>query len=197
MVKAVPVAEEDLLRARFYGLLAALLASPPDTEMLSRLRQLEGDDSPMGEALTRLSQAAADASHEQVVEEWNALFIGVTRGEVLPYASYYLTGFLNEKPLAVLREDMAQLGIARREGVPESEDHIVSLLEMMRGMIEGSFGEPFDLGCQKTFFEKHLKPWAGRFFADLETAGEAKLYRPVGAVGRLLMQIEGEAFEMM
>ncbi|MGB0756514.1 MAG: TorD/DmsD family molecular chaperone, partial [Candidatus Puniceispirillaceae bacterium] len=121
---------------------------------------------------------------------------GVGRGELLPYCSYYLTGFLNEKPLANLRKDMAQIGMARADDVKDPEDHIASLCDMMAGLITGAFGRPFSVSEQANFFNKHLAPWAGLFFSDLEAAKTAVFYAPVGTMGRIFMDIESQAFSM-
>ncbi len=107
-----------------------------------------------------------------------------------------MTGFLNEKPLATLRRDMARLGIARAEAVKEPEDNIASLCEMMAGLIRGSFGAPADLRTQKDFFSAHLAPWAEHFFTDLEGAEASVLYAPFGKIGRAFMEVEREAFRM-
>ena len=114
----------------------------------------------------------------------------------MPYASYYLSGFLNEKPLAILRGDMAALRITRAPNVYEPEDNIASLLEMMAGMIRGRFGEPVELPKQKDFFFKHLAPWAEHFFSDLEGAQNSVFYAPVGTVGKAFLEIEIQAFRM-
>jgi TorA maturation chaperone TorD len=191
------IAEEDALRARFYGLLAHLLAGPPGSETLENLRRLEGDDTEMGRALGDLASAAAAIAPEQAEVEFNALFIGLTEGELIPYGSYYLTGFLYEKPLADLRGDLDSLGIARSGGVSEPEDHIASLCEVMHGLIVGAFGVPADVKAQRKFFDVHVNSWAPRFFTDLEVAEQAVLYRPIGTVGRTFMAIEREAFSMV
>ena len=128
--------------------------------------------------------------------EFNKLFVGLGRGELLPFASYYLTGFLNEKPLALLRQDMVARGMQRSDTVFEPEDSIASLLEMMGAMIVGRFGPPADLMTQKDFFNRHIGPWAGHFFTDLEEAKTSVFYSPVGTVGRVFMSIEAEAFRM-
>ena len=130
------------------------------------------------------------------MSEYNALFIGLGRGELLPYASYYLTGFLNEKPLANLRADMAALAITRAPNVFEPEDNIASLMEMMAGMIVGRFGAPVALSRQRDFFNRHVGIWAGHFFADLQAAKTSVLYASVGAVGSALIEIEREAYRM-
>lgn len=192
----VAIAEEDQLRAQLYGCLARLLAVPPDAELLKLAAGLQGDDTPMGRALDALARIAATVSPAAAEQEYNDLFIGIGRGELIPYGSYYLTGFLNEKPLAKLRQDMARLGIARASDVKEPEDHIGTLCEIMAGLIADGFGGPPDLAEQKRFFDVHLAPWAGRFFADLEAAEHAVLYAPVGTIGRLFMEIEADAFEM-
>jgi TorA maturation chaperone TorD len=129
-----------------------------------------------------------------VADEFFALFIGVGRGELLPYASYYLTGFLHERPLARVREDLGQLGVERAASVSEPEDHVALLCETMAGLAAARFAAPD--GADRRFFERHLKPWAARFFADLERAEAARFYRAVGAVGRRFMEIEVEAFAL-
>lgn len=193
---AVEIAEEDHLRAQLYRLLALLLAEIPGEQALDHVSRLGGDDSELGQALSTLGSAARAAMPSAVDDEYHDLFIGVGRGELMPYGSYYLTGFVYEKPLARLREDMRRLGIARAEGINEPEDHIAALCEMMAGLIEGNFGEPADLATQRAFFDTHLGPWAARFFADLEAAKASNFYMPVGRVGRIFMDIEATAFEM-
>jgi len=189
--------DEDLLRARFYGLLANLLSGPPRAEMLGGLERLEGDGSEMGRALGDLGKAASAATAEDVEQEFNALFIGLSEGELTPYASYYLTGFLYEKPLADLRSDMEALGLRGAEEVSEPEDHIASLFEIMHWLITGSLDSPADLETQQVFFDTHIGSWASRFFEDLETADKAVFYRPIGTIGRTFIAIEREAFSMV
>ncbi len=190
------VPEEDVLRARFYAILAHLLSEPPSADTLEFLRSLEGDDTDMGQAMKAVATVAGKTSLETVQDEFAGLFIGVVKGELMPYASYYLTGFLQEKPLAVLRGDMERLGIARADSLSEPEDHIGVLFEMMQGLILGSFGKPADVATQKEFFEAHILQWAPRFFGDLEKARSAVLYMPVGTMGRVFMEIEAQAFTM-
>ena len=191
-----PIAEEDEWRARLYTLLARMMMAPPDESVLTVLRGLSGDESPLGRALATLGGVARDTSVEQARTEYAALFVGMVRGELQPFGSYYLTGFLHEKPLAELRTDLAALGIARTNAVSESEDHISILCECMSGMINGAFGEPIDLVTQRQFFDKHIAPWAPRFFQDLQAARSARLYMPLGAVGAQFMDIETQAFAM-
>ncbi len=188
--------EEDALRADLYGLLATLLSGPPSQEVISSAAALTGDKSDLGRAVTELASIAAKATPEQLKREYNALFIGLGRGELLPYGSYYLTGFLHEKPLALLREHMKMLGIARNEDVKEPEDHIATLCEMMAGLIRGAFGTPLPPKDQEAFFNTHVAPWAGHFFTDLEKASGSVFYAPVGKIGRAFMQIEIEACRM-
>ncbi len=190
------IAEEDQLRADLYDYLGVLLSAPPSKALLKKTAALSGDETDLGTAITALARVAASRGEKAAESEFNALFIGVGRGELLPYASYYLTGFLNEKPLAVLRNDMASLQISRAANVFEPEDNIASLCEMMAGMITGRFGKPASLERQKEFFNRHIGPWAGHFFADLEGAKGSVLYAPVGAIGRVFMEIEKQAFRM-
>lgn len=190
------IAEEDALRADLYGFLSALLACPPDRALLTRTAGLTGDETPLGKGITTLAKLAKAATPGSVEREFNALFVGLARGELLPYASYYMTGFLNEKPLALLRADMAARAIRRAPNVYEPEDNIASLMEMMSGMIEGRFGAPATLEAQRDFFNRHIAPWAGHFFTDLEGAKGSVFYAPVGVIGKVFMSIEREAFRM-
>lgn len=192
---AVP--EEELFRAQLYSLLARLLAAAPDADLLAALRRLDSDGSALGQAFAELARAAAAATPASVAEEYQDLFIGLGRGEFLPYGSVYLTGFLQEKPLAELRDDLARLGIARAAEVKEPEDHIAALCEVMAGLIDGGFGERQPLAVQRAFFAKHVAPWAARFFGDVETAKTADFYRRVGRIGSLFMGIETAAFAMI
>jgi len=189
--------DEEVLRARFWGLLAALLSAPPSADILSVLTGIEGDDSDMGRALGALAQAARDADPAGLEEEFTDLFIGLSRGELVPFGSYYLTGFLHEKPLAALRDDLTRLGIEIEDGVSEPEDHIAILSEIMQALIDGSLDEPASLIEQKRFFAAHIQPWADRFFADLENCPAARFYRAVGALGRQFLAVEAEAFAMI
>ena len=193
------IPEEDMQRASLYGLLARVLAEPMGDETLEVVRALEGqsDKNELGAAFATLGTVAVRTPRGVAEEEFSALFYGDgSGGEILPYASYYLTGFLLEKPLAKLRGDMAVLGIKNSGISKEPEDHIAYLCEIMHGLITGAFNEPASLETQKNFFMTHMAPWAGQFFTDLEGAESATLYMPVGTIGRLFMAIEAEAFEL-
>jgi TorA maturation chaperone TorD len=181
-------------RAQEYALLARLLRDAPDAAFLKQIAQLRSDATALGAAHHELAQAAERATAVEVEREFFSLFIGVGRGEFLPYASYYVTGFLHERPLARLRQDLSRFGIARAEGVAEPEDHAGILCEVMAGLAGGQLPAPEDAG--RTIFENHIAPWMGRFFADLEHAEAAEFYQRVGAVGRIFLEIEAEAFAL-
>lgn len=193
---ATQIAEEDRLRADLYNYLGLILSGPPDEMLLAQTASLSGDDTALGQAITTLAKMAKVTKPQSAAREYNALFIGLGRGELLPYASYYMTGFLNEKPLAALRQDMTRHGLARADNVFEPEDNIASLMEMMGALIVGRFGRPAPLATQKEFFNKHIASWAGHFFSDLEGAKGSVFYTPVGAIGRAFMDIEAEAFRL-
>lgn len=190
------VSEEDRLRADLYNYLGLILSGPPDELLLAQTAGLTGDDTDLGQAITRLADCARTTTPQQAEREFNKLFIGLGRGELLPYASFYLTGFLHEKPLAVLRTDLSARRIERAANVYEPEDNIATLMEVMGGLIVGRFAAPSTLEDQKTFFNRHVAPWAGHFYADLETAKTAMLYSAVGSVGKAFMKIEREAFRL-
>ena len=184
----------EAARAREYALLATLMAQPPDAVLLRALARLDGGATPLGAAHAVLAAAAAAHPPERIAHEYFALFIGVGRGELLPYASYYQTGFLYERPLARLRADLERLGIEPAARQSEPEDHAAILCEIMAGLASGRFPAP--PAAQRQFFERHLLPWIGRFFADLEAAEAAAFYGSVGAVGRLFIDIEAQAFAL-
>ncbi|MEM8571396.1 MAG: molecular chaperone TorD family protein [Pseudomonadota bacterium] len=184
-------------RAQHWGFLASVFAAPPSADLLSAMSQLVGDETALGQAYQRLAKAAHSADTASVEREFFDLFIGVGRGELLPYASFYLTGFLNERPLADLRRDLGIMGIAPAEGRHEPEDHIASLCEIMAGLASGSFSADA-LGCgavgEAGFFSRHLQPWAPQFFDDLAVAPSANFYRHVAEVGAMFTDIETHAF---
>jgi TorA maturation chaperone TorD len=187
-----PIDPVDAARAQEYRLLATFLSAAPSEWLLDQLTRLSGDATPLGRAHAALAAAAAESDAAKVEREYFDLFVGLGRGEVLPYASYYLTGFLNERPLSRLRADLAALGIERVANNSEPEDHAAILCEIMAGFAGGRFEASSDV--QRAFFEKHVAPWMGRLFADIERAESATFYRAVGAFGRAFIEIETEAF---
>ena len=182
----------DAGRAQQYALLANLLSSAPSSALLEQIAQLRDDATPLGRAHANLAEAASNVVAAEVEREYFDLFVGLGRGELLPYASYYMTGFLNERPLSRLRDDLASLGVERAENSFEPEDHVATLCEIMAGLAGGRF--PASPEAQRAFFEKHVSRWMGRLFADMETVKSAKFYRSVGSFGRLFLEIESEAF---
>ena len=195
-VSVTEIEAEDQVRAQCYGLLAKLLARAPTASDLAALQGLDGDGSPFGLALTGLAAASDPSSAAAIAAEYDELFIGLVRGELAPYASYYRTGFLHEKPLANIRADMVRLGLSRAEDLSEPEDHIAVLCEIMQTLIMGGTDKPQDLREQHLFYKAHLAPWVDGLFRDLEKAEAARFYRAVGHFGRVFMSIEQEAFAL-
>ena len=186
--------EIDHARAREYLLLAALLSRSPDAQMIEHLAGQSGDATPLGAAHAALGAAAASIKAEGIEREYFDLFVGLGRGELFPYASYYLTGYLYGRPLARIRETLKQLGVERTEGQSEPEDHAVVLLEVMAGLASGQIVASGQV--ERDIFETHLKPWIGRFFSDLEYAQSAKFYVRVGTLGRIFTEVETEGFSI-
>jgi TorA maturation chaperone TorD len=184
--------EIDVARAQEYSLLSSLLARSPDARMLSRLAELRGDESPLGLAHTALANAAARTDAEITAREHFNLFVGLGRGELLPYASYYLTGFLHGRPLAKLRQALQRIGIERMNGQTEPEDHAAILLEIMAGLTSGELPAP--KGTDREIFDDHLAPWITGFFSDLEKSASADFYAVVGTLGRTFVEIETKGF---
>jgi TorA maturation chaperone TorD len=189
--KSVPD-EVDQARAREYSLLSVLLLNRPDAALLARLANLRGDSNTLGSAHEAVAQAAVRVDANQTSREYFNLFVGVGRGELLPYASFYLTGSLHARPLAQLRETLRAVGIARADWLTEPEDHAGVLFEIMAGLATGEIAAP--AGTDREIFQSYLAPWIGRFFEDLEHAKSAEFYARVGTLGRVFMAIEMEAF---
>ncbi len=188
---------EDAARVHLYRLLAHFLSGPPLADDLALGAGLAGDRSELGTAIAAFAGICRRASPDVVGREYHDLFIGVGRGELVPFGSFYLSGFLQEKPLAHLRADMARLGLARSEGVHEPEDHIASVLEIMAGLVDRTFtAEGGGGGAERDFFDAHVASWAGQFFRDLEDAAASAFYAALGRIGRIFMTIETEAFRM-
>jgi TorA maturation chaperone TorD len=190
-----PIVDEiDQARAQEYALLATLLSRSPDSRLIAGLAGLRGDASPIGIAHTALGDAAGRVGEEKVAQEYFALFLGLGQGQLLPYSSYYLTASLYGRPLAQLRESLRRLGIESAPGRSEPEDHAAMLCEVMAGLVGGGIAAP--AGADRDFFLKHLLPWIGRFFGDLEHAEAADFYRSVGSLGRIFINIEAQAYAL-
>lgn len=174
--------------------MSALLVRPPDADLLLRLARLPGDPSPLGRAHAELAQAAGRAHAIDLEREYFELFVGLGRGELLPYGSFYLTGSLHGNPLARLRRDLARLGLQRSPDFAEPEDHAAILCELMAGLARRQWPAPPE--TERELFVTHLIPWIGDFFADLQRAEAAHFYRSVGMLGRVFLEIEVEAFAL-
>ena len=191
--------EDQQARADGYRLLGALLAAAPSAELLALLTALETDENatevgqqPIEPLWAALRQAALQADPASLEQDYWRLFIGLGRGELLPYLSWYQTGYLMEEPLAVLRDRLQQLGFQRQPGVGEPEDHATALCEVMATLItDGS-----DFNQQQQFFEQFIGPWLGRFFDDLGNAEPAGFYTHVGRLGAAFISIEQRYFSM-
>lgn len=185
--------EIEAARAAEYRLLSALFAAAPKSGLLGQVARLRGDATALGMAHAALAQAAARAEPDDVEREYFDLFIGLGRGELLPFGSYYLSGFLHDRPLARLRGDLAALGV-ERAAPGDPEDHVAFVFEAMAGMIEGVF--PADAATQRAFFERHVASWVPRFLADLGVTKRAVFYAVVAQVARAFIDIEIQAFAL-
>ena len=192
----IPQTDQDGLRASVYGLLAHLLAKPPSPQLLELLDEIE-EGGPVADDLSTawrlLKVAARENKPEALDDEYHNLFIGIGRGELVPYASWYLTGFLMDRPLAYLRRDLKVLGIERQPGTNDPEDHAAALCESMRVII--SAGDiPFP--TERQFFLNHIACWMPVFFQDLQRARAACLYAAVGGLGEAFLRFENRYFEL-
>ena len=188
--------QEQHYRAAAYSLLAALLRTAPDQIMLDHLCGLsdsieqEGDDLML--AMSTLALSARQHAPADIDDEFHELFIGLGKGEVVPYGSWYMTGFLMEKPLSDLRTDLARLGFERNEDIVEPEDHAAALCEVLSIMIS----DATKLSVQNEFFQTHMASWLERFFADLAGADSAVFYKSVARFGAAFIAFEKQYFSM-
>jgi TorA maturation chaperone TorD len=188
--------EYDQLRGDIYALLASLLRSAPTQDALAWLQALQpdGDDNPdMLKAWSALALTAQHSKTEAVAQEYQDLFIGVGRGELMPFGCWYLTGSLMERPLVTLREDLKHLGYERQKEVYEPEDHIAALCEVLSLMVS----QDHNYSHQYSFLQRHLFPWAFAFFTDLQTANNAYFYAPVGLLAHTFFQQEKTYFQQL
>ncbi len=190
---------EQVIRANTYSLLASLLVAPPSEDSLALLKQIDvpqgNGQSAMAAAWHALRLAGEHATVEALDEEYHDLFIGLGRGELVPYGSWYMSGFLMDQPLMVLRQDLTALGVERQDDVAEPEDHVAALCETMSLIINS--GEEIPGDTQRKFFADHLGPWMGKFFSDLQEAKSARFYRAVGQLGEQFIEIEHQYLGML
>lgn len=192
---------EELARAELYGLLARLYLAPPDEALLDQFRVVVTQAPEAGAFLERpweaLVAAMRETSAETAAAEYDALFQGLGKPEVLLYGSYYLTGFLNERPLAVLRGDLARLGLERDAAAVETEDHVACVFEVMRYLIAGDDVQVCNLEHQRRFFRAHVQPWVEPMCRALAVHPAARLYRSVALFTEAFVQVETQAFDMI
>lgn len=193
---------EEQTRAALYGMLACLLYAPPDHELLQTIAQADdmaahAPQAALGHAWRALQMGSAVADEDALADEFQQLFIGLGQGEVIPYMSWHLTGFLMEEPLVRLRKDLSELGLARMATVNEPEDHMAAILEVMRFLIVGD-GEtaPAPLINQQRFFDAHLRPWYALCAAQIEVAPSANYYRLVARILRAFLDVEAQSFDI-
>ena len=200
---ATPDAEhsEELARAELYGLLAQLWLAAPDVALLQQFRAAVTQAPEAGGHLEQPWQALVHALRQtdaaQAAAEHEALFHGVGKPEVFLYGSYYLSGFLNERPLAQLREDLATLGLTRDAQRGETEDHLAYGFEVMRYLIAGDDAAVCNLAQQQRFFRAHLQPWVERLCDAVEAQPRADTWRAVAAFTRLFIQVETQGFDLL
>ena len=196
-----PDDSEELARAALYGLLARVWIAPPDADLLTQFRVAVTEAPQTGSFLEAPWQSLVATMRATTVQaaasEYDALFGGVGKPEVFLYGSYYQAGFLNEKPLALLREDLSALGLERDETRGETEDHIACVFEVMRYLIAGDDVAVSNLEQQRRFFRAHMQPWVEQMLDAVEAQPQALLWREVAALTRTFVQVETQAFDML
>jgi TorA maturation chaperone TorD len=192
--------EEDCARAEHYAVLSGLFSSAPDAALLGKLPALArvwgNAETPLGVAWQGLGQTAAGIDAEAVEEEYTRIFLSIGRPEVMLFGSFYMAGFLMEEPVVELRNDLAELGLGRRMGITESEDHIAALCDVMRHLV---LTGPDAAGVlrQKAFFSQHIAPWFEALCEALEKAPGARFYPHTAPLLRAFFEVERLAFDMI
>ncbi|MCM5678869.1 molecular chaperone TorD family protein [Schlegelella sp. S2-27] len=192
---------EELARAELYGLLARLYVAAPDEPLLSQFRvavtQAPQEGAFLEAPWQELVAAMRATDTRAAADEYDALFLGVGKPEVFLYGSYYLAGFLNEKPLAALRTELTRLGLGRDEGAGETEDHVAYVFEVMRYLIAGDDIEVCNLEQQRRFFRAHVQPWLGSLCEALAGHPRARLYRAVAGFTQKFVEVEAQGFDLL
>ena len=193
--------DEETARAELYGLLAQLFYAPSTPELLAKLRVAVTEAPAAGgfleESWRALVGVARELSDDAIADEYNALFGGVGKPEVYLYGSHYLSGFLNEKPLARLRTELTSLGLARDEAMSDTEDHIAYLCEVMRYLIAGDDVAVANLARQQSFFAGHLQPWSAALCDAIAQHPKARFYAAVAELTRAFVSVEAQGFDML
>ncbi len=193
--------DEETARAEIYGLLAALYYAVPSPALLGQLRVAATEAPAQGAFLEEPWQVLVGLARQMpdltIEREFNALFGGMGKPEVYLFGSHYLSGFLNEKPLAALRTDLAQLGLSRDDAMNETEDHFAYLCEVMRYLIAGDDVAVANLTSQRTFFGDHLHPWVLRMADAVEAHPKARFYAALAGFTRAFMSVESQGFDML
>lgn len=193
--------DEEVARAEMYGLLATLFYQPPDAELLAQLQAAVTEAPEQGgfleEPWRELVAAARGTTAQAIAQEYNALFGGVGKPEVYLFGSHYLSGFLNEKPLVQLRDELAELGLARDAQMPETEDHVAYLLEVMRYLIAGDDVAVCNLTRQSGFFSRHLQPWVSRMCQAVMAHPRAAFYARLAALTEAFASVESQGFDLL
>lgn len=192
---------EELARAELYGLLARLWMAAPDEALLGQFRVAVTQapqpgaflEAPWGALVAAMRATSVDAA----AAEYDALFQGVGKPEVFLYGSFYLSGFLNERPLAALRDELAALGLARDETRGETEDHIAAVCEVMRYLIAGDDAAVCNLERQRRFFRAQLQPWGEKLCDAVQAHPRAQLYAALAAFTRAFLQVETQGFDLL
>lgn len=192
---------EEIARAEVYGLLANLFYAPPPADLYEQL-QVAVTEAPvpgafLESAWSEVVAASRRLSLQQVRDEYEALFIGIGKPEVLLYGSFHIAGSLNEKPLVALRSELRALGLERPESVEETEDHVASLCEVMRYLIAGDDLGVSNLATQRRFFDTHLRPWAGALCDSLEAHPRADFYRALAGFARDFFDVEAQGLDLL
>jgi TorA maturation chaperone TorD len=193
--------DEETARAEVYGLLARLYYAPPDADLLAKLRvavtEAPAPGSYLEEPWRAFIGAARAMQDEEIAAEFEALFGGVGKPDVLPYASSHLSGFLNERPLAQLRDDLRELGLDRDEAMAETEDHVAYLFEVMRYLIAGDDVAVSNLTRQSAFFARHLQPWIDALCDEIAAHPRARFYGALATFTQAFTSVEQQGFDLL
>ncbi|CAM3798261.1 molecular chaperone [Polynucleobacter arcticus] len=195
---------EDLARADLYGLIARLFHEAPDQELLDQIaasipdgQEVQAEDAPLGKVWHTVVELAKSNPAKAWQDEFDLNFISVGRPNIILNGSFYMAGYLNERPLVEIRRALDAFGLESAEEISETEDHISAVCEVMRYLIAGDDVEVSNLTNERVFFNDHIRPWYGDLCDAIDDIPEMRLYQSVGALTREFLDIEGQSFDMI
>lgn len=182
------ISEKELfqVRLRFIDLLKSFFQEEPDAEKMSRWRGIfsalaEEQINPLFDTAVReFCTLLNTRSLADIKEEYYQLFINpFGDSQVNTLASYYLDGRSFGETLVELRGMFGEAGLERVEGVVDSEDSVVMMLDIFATLIdeEKKSGSEPSRQLQVRLLTEFLEPFAVKFSEAVDRSEKAEFYK--------------------